>query len=178
MDNAIFNILHSWAGISVVGDWFGIVAAEYLPWGLAIAALALLAKDPSRIKKLEHFIFIALSLLVARGFLTELIRYFVERDRPFAALGFEPLVEQSMTYAFPSGHAAIFFALALAVWFINRKWGWWFAALALANGVARVYVGVHWPSDILAGAAVGVLSALAVKWLLARIPRTVKTSAP
>ncbi|MDP3975036.1 MAG: phosphatase PAP2 family protein [Candidatus Jorgensenbacteria bacterium] len=177
MDNAIFNILHSWAGVSVIGDWFGIVLAAYLPWGLAIAVLVLLAKDPSRVKKLEHFIFIALSLLVARGFLTELIRYFVERDRPFVTLGFEPLIEQSVTYAFPSGHAAIFFALALAVWFLNKNWGWWFGGLALVNGIARVVAGVHWPTDILAGAAVGVLAVLAVHWILKKIPRTAKVSA-
>jgi undecaprenyl-diphosphatase len=171
MDSTLFNILHSWAGLSVIGDWLVIVAARYLPWGLAFGALVLVFRDTSRLKRLENLIFIALSLLVARGLLTELIRYFVERSRPFVALGFEPLIEQSMTHAFPSGHAAIFFALALAVWFMNKKWGWWFGGLALINGVARVITGVHWPTDILAGAVVGILSVLAVQWLLLKIPK-------
>ncbi|MFH0806467.1 MAG: phosphatase PAP2 family protein [Candidatus Brennerbacteria bacterium] len=177
MDSALFNFLHSWASISAVSDWFIIVAARYLPWGLALMALVLVFKSSSPVKRLENLIFIALTLLVSRGFLTELIRYFVERPRPFVALGFEPLVEQSMTYAFPSGHAAIFFALALAVWFIDRKWGYWFGGLALINGLARVIAGVHWPTDIVAGAVVGALSVLAVYWILKKVPRTVKVSA-
>lgn len=171
MDISVLNILHSWAGVSAVGDWFAIVAAKYLPWGLAIAALTLVFRDSSRVKRLENLVFVALSLLVSRGLITELIRYFVERERPFVAFGFEPLIEQSVTYAFPSGHAAVFFALAAAVWFINRKWGWWFGALALVNGIARVIVGVHWPTDIIAGALLGVLCALTVRLLLNKIPK-------
>jgi undecaprenyl-diphosphatase len=171
METAVFNALHALSGVSVTLDWLIIVAARYLPWGLAVAAVFLTFRDPSRVKRVENLIFMALAILVSRGLLTELIRYFVERDRPFVTLGFEPLVEQSMTYAFPSGHAAVFFALALAVWFVDRKWGYWFGALALLNGIARIVAGVHWPTDILAGAAVGVLSALLVRLLLSKIPK-------
>lgn len=171
MDIEIFNTLHSWANVSASGDWFIIVAARYLPWGLVVATLALIFRDLSRIKRLENLIFVALALLISRGLVTEVIRYFVERPRPFVLLGFNPLIEQSATYALPSGHAAIFFALAMAVWFINKKWGYWFGALALMNGVARIIAGVHWPADILAGAVVGILSALLVRLLFNRIPK-------
>lgn len=178
MDTEIFNTFHSWTGVSVVGDWLIIVAAKYLPWGLAFAAALLVfcnLSHPSTaragVEKFERFIFVALALLLSRGFLTEIIRYFAGRKRPFAALEFEPLIEQSATSAFPSGHAAIFFALAVAAWFINRKWGYWLGVLALVNGVARVIAGVHWPSDILAGAVVGIISALAVRFLLNKIPK-------
>lgn len=172
MDTVIFNTLHSWAGISTIGDWFTIVAAKYLPWGLVVGSLFLIFRGSSRVKRLENLIFVALALLVSRGFLTELIRYFVERERPFVTLNFTPLIEQSATYALPSGHAAIFFALAVSMWFIDRKWGYWFGAFALINGVARIVAGVHWPTDILAGAVAGILSALAIRLLLSKIPKS------
>ncbi len=170
MDLSVFNFLHSWAGLSVTGDWFVVVMARYLPWGLVIAALVLIFKGNSRVKRIENLIFVALALLLSRGFLTEIIRYVVERVRPFVALGFEPLVEQSATFALPSGHAAIFFALATTLWFVDRKWGYWFGVLALVNGVARVIAGVHWPLDIVAGAVVGIVSALLVRVVLKSIP--------
>ena len=178
MENALFNLFHSWANVSAGGDWLVIVAAKYLPWGLVIGALFLIFRGSSRlpagkasVKRLENLIFVALALLVSRGLLTELIRYFVERERPFVTLDFVPLIEQSATYALPSGHAAIFFALAVSVWFIDRKWGYWFGAFALFNGIARVVAGVHWPADILAGAVVGILSALLVRLLLNKISK-------
>jgi undecaprenyl-diphosphatase len=65
--------------------------------------------------------------------------------------------------AFPSDHAALFVALAAALWMISRPVG----AFALAHTAVvilmpRVYLGLHRPSDLLAGAAVGVLASMAV----------------
>ena len=171
MDLSVFNVFHAWAGHSAIVDWLVVVAAKYLPWGLIIAGLVFAVRGVSRVLRLENLIFIALALLVSRGFLTEIVRIFVELDRPFVALGFEPLIEQSATYAFPSGHAAVFFALAAALWFMKRKWGYWFGALAAINGIARVAAGVHWPADIAAGAMVGILSALLIRLLLSKIPK-------
>ena len=61
----------------------------------------------------------------------------------------------------------LFFALATAVWFANRKWGAWYFILATLMGIARIYAGVHWPLDIIGGAAIGIVSTLCVRWLLA-----------
>lgn len=171
MDSVIFGVLHSQAGVSAVVDWFIVMAAAYLPWVLVLAALVLVWKDRSPVRRIEKTVFVALALLVSRGFVTEVIRVLAPRDRPFVVQGFTPMVEQSVTAALPSGHAAVFFALATAVWFMDRRWGYWFGALALVNGVARVAAGVHWPSDILAGAAVGILSALLVRLILNKIPK-------
>ena len=94
-----------------------------------------------------------------------IIRFFYHEPRPFSFYNFTPLFNEA-GWSFPSAHAAWFFALALVVFFANRKWGWWFIALAVLMGLARIYAGVHWPMDIVGGAIVGLLSAWAVHRML------------
>jgi undecaprenyl-diphosphatase len=78
----------------------------------------------------------------------------------------EPLLRSSVDLAFPSGHASTSFAgatlLALAV---PRLLAWPLLALAAAISWSRVYVGVHWPSDVLAGALLGAALAFGVRAL-------------
>jgi undecaprenyl-diphosphatase len=85
------------------------------------------------------------------------------RLRPIdnAALGFvrpagqQPI--QNWPSAFPSDHAVLFFGLAIGGWFISRRLG--AAALAFALlfiGIPRIYTGYHHPTDILAGAGLGI----------------------
>lgn len=98
----------------------------------------------------------------------EIIRFFYERQRPFLVLGFQPLADHIQSGSFPSGHAAFFFALALTVFYFNKLWGWRFLAMAMVISLARIFVGVHWPSDILAGAIIGLGSAFLIKQILPR----------
>ena len=83
--------------------------------------------------------------------LTQAIKLFVSRPRPALWASIRP----EHTFSFPSGHAMDTAALATALFFITpparRKW--WLAAplFALAVGAARMYLGVHYPSDVLAG---------------------------
>ncbi len=64
--------------------------------------------------------------------------------------------------SFPSQHAAAAFALAASVWLHNRKIGWGFIAGAVLVGWARIWANVHYPIDIVAGAILGSLVAVAV----------------
>jgi undecaprenyl-diphosphatase len=150
--NAFWNVL-------------AIFFAEYLPYLLVIAFLVLVYYQKGWRHKTYLFCEAALAVILARGLVTEVIRYFYHEPRPFTFYGFTPLFNES-AWSFPSGHATWFFALAMAIWFANRKWGWWYFLLALVMGIARVYAGVHWPADILGGAVVGIASAMFIHWLL------------
>ncbi|KKT92358.1 MAG: phosphoesterase PA-phosphatase-like protein [Candidatus Jorgensenbacteria bacterium GW2011_GWA2_45_13] len=156
-DLSLFNLTHGAAGKSGLLDFFGVFFANNLPYILIIAVIVFLFKKRSMKERTSLFVFFSLTVLLSRGFFTEVIRFFYTHPRPFDALGFTPLIPESGN-SFPSGHAAFFFALAAAIWYCNRKWGWWFLGLALLNGVARIFVGVHWPSDILGGIVVGFVS--------------------
>lgn len=166
-DQKIFAAIHDLAGKSRLLDFFGIFFAEYLGYLLVAAAIFLVWISFSGWKKrFYHYSFLILAVIFSRGILAEAIRIIYYRPRPFTALNFKPLVEQLDKGAFPSGHAAFYFALAGAVFLINKKWGQYFLAAATLMGVARVFAGVHWPLDIVGGAAAGFLSVWAIDWLL------------
>ncbi|MGW1538393.1 phosphatase PAP2 family protein, partial [Streptomyces aureus] len=76
------------------------------------------------------------------------------------------LKRQPVTTSFPSGHSASAAAFAAGVALESRGWGAAVAPLAAAVGLSRVYTGVHFPSDVVAGAALGVGAAYAVRALV------------
>ncbi len=154
-------------GKSSVLDAAGIFLAEYLPYIMIIAAVAyILFKEEHWRMKIFSFTFIALSSLLARGVFVKILKEFLGRPRPFEVMGFEPLVTTSSEFSFPSGHTALLFGLAFAIFLFNRKWGGWLLGLALISGLARIFTGVHWPVDILGGIVVGFISFSAVYLLL------------
>ncbi|WP_051792514.1 phosphatase PAP2 family protein [Amycolatopsis jejuensis] len=73
-------------------------------------------------------------------------------------------------YAFPSNHTVIVAAFAVALLLVHRKWGWWALFFAVLMGISRVYVGAHYPHDVLAGFAVGAGVALLGLAVRARVP--------
>jgi undecaprenyl-diphosphatase len=60
------------------------------------------------------------------------------------------------SFSFPSGHATFYFSLATVAWYESKPMSAALFAAALLMGIARVAAGLHWPSDILAGAIIGI----------------------
>jgi undecaprenyl-diphosphatase len=90
----------------------------------------------------------------------------VDRPRPFVAHAatIRPFLAHAPDPSFPSDHATAAFAIAMAVALRQRGWGLVLLALAALVAAGRVFLGLHYPSDVLAGAALG--SAVAVLlWL-------------
>lgn len=94
-----------------------------------------------------------------------IINMFFYRPRPFADIAVTTLLYQPTDSSFPSNSAAVLFGLAFAVWLGNRKAGKVFLLIAVVHSTARVIAGMHYPLDIVGGAAVGFLMALFVRWL-------------
>lgn len=96
------------------------------------------------------------------------LKHLVGRSRPWLTVeGLIPLIEEPDPNSFPSGHTCAAFAAASAWWrTLPELWmkvtG---VALAAAMGFSRLYVGVHFPSDVLAGMAVGLICGW-LAWLL------------
>ena len=167
LDRKVFDIVYMAAHRNAFWNVLAVFCATYLPYLVVLAFLVLVYYQKGWRRKAYLFAEAALVLVLARGLVTELIRFFYHEPRPFAYLGIVPLFNET-SWSFPSGHAVWFFALAMTVWYANHKWGWWFFVLAVVIGWARVYAGVHWPSDIVGGAAVGIVCAVATHWILGK----------
>jgi undecaprenyl-diphosphatase len=161
--------------VSFVGEWplldsIAVFFAQYAGYGLLIFLGVLFVwKHAYGAVVLQALI----ASFVSRGVLTEAIRFFLHRTRPFETLSFSPLVQKltEVNSSFPSGHAAFYFAIATVVFLQSKKLGSIFLVVSLLIGIARVYGGVHWASDILAGAAIGIVSGLFVSWLFRKLQR-------
>lgn len=101
-----------------------------------------------------------------------ILKNLVERTRPFLAVeGLVALIEHPASFSFPSGHACSSFAAA-ATWAQTLEGRWARAAkvllmqLALLMALSRLYVGVHYPTDVLTGSLLGILGSwLVCRWL-------------
>ena len=98
-----------------------------------------------------------------------ILKHLVQRARPFTHLeGLELLIPAPSSYPFPSGHTSSSFACAASLWMYHRKWGWWALGLAVLIALSRLYLSVHYSTDILAGALVGMVCALIARWIWER----------
>ena len=100
-------------------------------------------------------ILLALSLAFNALLCNILLKPMVRRMRPYDLLGYDVLVQHLSDFSFPSGHTAASFAAATAIYAINKKWGIGAYIFAALMGFSRLYLGVHFPTDVLAGAFTG-----------------------
>jgi undecaprenyl-diphosphatase len=88
--------------------------------------------------------------------LATLLKALVDRQRPYEVIPeADPLLRWDVAGSFPSGHAATSVAGAVVLAYLLGRWWPWLGLLAAAVAFSRVYVGVHYPLDVLAGAALG-----------------------
>ncbi len=113
--------------------------------------------------------------LVITAVLTEGIKRTVNRDRPFVTYPLDvfPNTIDETGKSMPSGHTAFAFTTATSLFTAYPKWyiGLPLYAWATSVGYSRLYLGQHYPSDVLMGAIVGTGSALASNWLYQKMAR-------
>lgn len=133
-------------------------------WFAAAAAITA-SRTPRARRAAAHGI---ASLSLASLTINTLGKRSVRRSRPLldAVPRVRQLKRQPITTSFPSGHAASAAAFAAGVALESPAWGAVVAPVAFSVAASRVYTGVHFPSDVVAGAAFGVAAAFAVRALV------------
>ena len=124
------------------------------------------------------FLLVATTALTM-SFVNALLKYAVQRDRPpTIILDPEPLMEVPTTSSFPSGHTSTGFACAYVISRVAPRLTVFVYVLAALIGFSRIYVGVHYPLDVLAGAVLGVVVAKALLMLLEALRRSPQAPTP
>lgn len=173
MNHRIFLDINDWARHTA---WLHEAAKDYaglggLGWLVLLAVIAgliaLLRRDLARA---GMAFWAPLSALVAVG-IAQPINHAVAEKRPYVAMHHVlVLVARKQDFAFPSDHATAAGALALVIWFVHRWIGLIATFFALLLAFDRIYVGAHYPGDVVAGlalgAAVALVGALILRWLL------------
>ncbi|NUV41226.1 bifunctional phosphatase PAP2/diacylglycerol kinase family protein [Streptomyces sp. CAI-24] len=163
-DLAVFHSVagRHWPGADPLLPKLSRSANHGLLWfGTALGIAALGSSARSRRAALRG----VASLAVASAAINTVGKGAVRRQRPILdqVPVMRQLKRQPVTTSFPSGHAASAAAFATGVALESKGWGAVVAPVAAAVAASRVYTGVHYPSDVLAGAALGIGAAFALR---------------
>lgn len=155
LDYNIFELINQFAGKNLSFDHFVTFFTNY---GIIFLVLVLIwlwfSKKNNRCQKRKEVVLALIIAFIAIG-ITELIGSIYFRPRPFVSHDVNLLIEKLSTdTSFPSTHSTGSFALAFSILKTNKKIGVMLLIFAVLMGFSRVFVGVHYPSDILAGAII------------------------
>ncbi|MBI4140699.1 phosphatase PAP2 family protein [Candidatus Woesearchaeota archaeon] len=156
-DYALFQLINSIAGTY---PWLDFVMVTITDFGVPL--LAILALSYCKRKNLYSSLF-AVWLVFVVDFVMKLF-YF--RERPFVAHEVNLLVDHLKTASFPSRHTDIVFAFAQSIFFADKKLGITAFVIAVLVGFSRIFVGVHYPVDVFAGAILGIACAFVAQKIL------------
>ena len=139
------------------GFWKTITHLWDAGWFWIILGIVLLISKKTRKAGIAALAALAIGALITNVALKNIIA----RIRPYEVVeGLKLLIEPQSDFSFPSGHTCASIGAALAMYpFLERKWGIPLVILAVLISLSRLYVGVHYPTDVLGGAVVGVLAA-------------------
>lgn len=163
LDAALTHWINAWSGNAAADFlmvWTSTIGVPLLV--LAVAGQWWLVADRPHTRHV--LLATGLSFLLGLA-LNQLILLFIQRVRPYDSGVTDLLIAQSADFSFPSDHATAAFAIAAAFLLHGmRRRGLAFLAAAVLVSFSRVYIGTHYVSDVLGGAATALIAAVIVRW--------------
>ena len=174
LDSSLFRLVNRFAGRT---SWAHGPAVAYAKYGIALFALLLLAgwweaRARADSGAMAWVLWAGAGCVLAVG-LNQVVGGWLDRARPYASLpNVHVLVSRTSDFSFPSDHAVAAGAVAAGLLVAGRRIGVLAVVLALLMAFVRVYVGAHYPADVVAGLAFGAAVVLLGGLLLQPVVRT------
>ncbi len=168
MDYFIVKTLNHCLGQYFALDVLIVVFSDFMIIALPFLVILIYLLKQKKVKPIILKIITGVFLV---GFFNYIITVIFQRLRPFVL--YKDIIQftrffpvSSPDFGFPSDHTAIAFVIAFVIWLDNKKIGRIFIILALLIGISRIFTGVHFLTDIIAGIIVAAFSSLLAKRIL------------
>jgi undecaprenyl-diphosphatase len=164
VDYSLYKTINGLSGGSFLDDLFKLLANDLPALMVVLVALVFLIVWRDRRGDRRSGAVLGTAAAGLGLLLNQPIAHAIERLRPYAAHPGHAhlLISRSHDPSFPSDHATGAFALAFGIWLYDRTLGTVLLMLAAVLAFARVYMGTHYPGDVIAGALIGISVALAL----------------
>jgi undecaprenyl-diphosphatase len=153
LDAAIYEAVSSLRGRSSLLDSLMLVfeVRTLMYFYFPLMMLLWLTRD----SKLQRAVLITILALAVTILLRPIYKGLVDQPRPWLTYGCPGLSPCYPDNSMPSGHAVLAFSAMVTLWKGNRQLGWGMAVVVLLTCISRMYLGEHWPSDLLVGGLLG-----------------------
>ena len=164
IDIEIFLWINGWVGkIYLLDEIVKIIVSDYLiPVGFSMTMVGLWfsGKTTQVRQAYQKAVIVGIGSIGLSNLIIAGINHFYFRVRPFNDLDVSLLFYQPTDSSFPANPAAMVFTIAIAIWMVNKRIGWALIGVASLFSFSRIYSGVFYPADILAGALIGIFAAV------------------
>lgn len=146
---------------------FFIFMAEYMVFVLAFIALIFwfTRREENRMMIISATISFILAEMMGK-----IAGTLHSNNQPFAELSnVNKLIEKAVDNSFPSDHTILFFAFCMTFFMYQKRWRYIWIMLALVVGISRIWVGVHYPADVIVGAIISIFSTFIASFIVSRL---------
>jgi len=172
INTQLFFAIFGWSHQNPILDNLMIFGAEYLIFVSFAILFSLLIIGKTTERKV---VLLAIFSLVLSASIRWVIQHLYFEPRPFVTFPISTLINHAPDAAFPSGHTTMISSMAFAFWFYKSKLTPFFIFFLIWIGIARIFVGVHYPFDILGGLVLG-FSSVGISYQIIKLLKNILAS--
>jgi len=167
IDKEIFSLINAHVGsYKWLDTLVGLLVSDYLipvSFSLLLLSIWIGWKDDVMRDRNQTGVLLSIFGVITANAIVKIMNLIFFRPRPFDELEVNLLFYMPTDSSFPSNPAAVAFAIATGIFHINKKLAISMYLLSALYGLSRIYAGVCYPTDVIAGMAIGILSVITIR---------------